>query len=118
MSHPAVQDCTVQGFRVEGIGELPRAYVVQKPGYETTSEELLAYVDYRTVPNEKLRAGVVFVDKLAKDPSGKLYISLDRFNKDAEGMDYCFIRKQPKVFSTVMKYPNNFLILLDTLKPS
>ena len=40
MSHQAVQDCTVQGFHVEGIGELPRAYVVQKPGYETTSEEL------------------------------------------------------------------------------
>jgi acyl-coenzyme A synthetase/AMP-(fatty) acid ligase len=101
MSHPAVEDCTVTGFRVEGIGELPRAYIVQKHGYETTSEEILAYVDYRTPHTEKLRAGVVFVDHLAKDPSGKLYISLDRFNKDAEGMDYGFIRKQPKVFSTV-----------------
>ena len=104
MSHPAVEDCTVAGYRVEGIGELPRAYVVQKQGYETTSEELLSYVDYRTHCTEKLRAGVVFVDHLAKDPAGKLYISLDRFNKDAEGMDYGFIRKQPKVFSTVKCY--------------
>ena len=98
-----MEDCTVQGFRVEGIGELPRAYVVQKPGYETTSEELLAFVDYRTLQTEKLRAGVVFVDHLAKDPSGKLFISLERFNQDAEGMDYGFIRKQPKVVSTVKK---------------
>ena len=97
MSHPAVEDCTVQGFRVDGIGELPRAYVVLKSGYEATSEELLSYVDSRTLATEKLRGGVVFVDKLAKDPAGRLYISLERFNKDAEGMDYEFIRQQPKV---------------------
>ena len=97
MSHPAVEDCTVHGFRVEGIGELPRAYIVLKCGYEASSEEIISYVDYRTQQTEKLRAGVVFVDKLAKDPSGKLYISLERFNKDAEGMDYEFIRQQPKV---------------------
>ena len=97
MSHPAVEDCTVQGFPVDGIGELPRAYVVLKSGYEATSEELLSYVDCRTIQTDKLRAGLVFVDKLAKDPSGKLYISLERFNKDAKGMDYEFIKQQPKV---------------------
>ena len=108
MSHPAVHDCTVQGFHVDGIGELPRAYVALKSGYEATSEELLSYVDSRTVSDvERLRAGVVFVEKLAKDPSGKLYISLDHFNKDAEGMDYEFIRQQPKV--SVSRLDVNFI---------
>ena len=93
-----MHDCTVHGYKVDGIGELPRAYVVLKSGYEATAEDLLAYVDTRAISEtEKLRGGIVFVEKLAKDPSGKLYISLDHFNKDAEGMDYEFIRQQPKV---------------------
>ena len=92
-----MEDCTVQGALVEGIGDLPRAYIVQKPGYDATSEEILSYADYRTPETEKLRGGIVFVENLAKDPRGKLYINLDRFNNDAEGIDYGFIKKQPKV---------------------
>jgi len=98
MGHPAVEDCTVQAFNIDGIGSLPRAYVVMKVGYSASAEELLQYLDSRTLSEaDKLRGGIVFVDKLAKDPSGKLFISLDKYNKDAEGMDYEFIRGQPKV---------------------
>jgi len=98
MAHPAVEDCTVQDFNIDGIGGLPRAYVVMKSGYSASADELLQYLDSRILSEaEKLRAGIVFVDKLAKDPSGKLFISLDKYNKDAEGMDYEFIRGQPKV---------------------
>jgi len=101
MGHPAVEDCTVQDFHIEGIGSLPRAYVVMKAGYSASADELLQYYDSRILSEtEKLRGGIVFVDKLAKDPSGKLYISLDKYNKDAEGMDYEFIRGQPKVKTT------------------
>ena len=98
MSHPAVEDCTVQDFHIDGIGALPRAYVVMKAGYSASAEELLQFVDSRILnETDKLRGGIVFIDKLAKDPSGKLFISLDKYNKDAEGMDYEFIRGQPKV---------------------
>ena len=93
-----MSDCTVQGFPVDGIGELPRAFVVLKSGYQATAEELLAFVDGRTVTEaERLKAGIVFLDKLAKDPSGKLYISPSKITKDAEGVDYEFIQQQPKV---------------------
>ena len=102
-SHPAVEDCTVQGALVEGIGDLPRAYIVQKPGYDATSEEILSYTDYRTPETEKLRGGIVFVENLAKDPRGELYINLDRFNNDAEGIDYGFIKKQPKVSTPAVR---------------
>ena len=47
MCHPAVEDATVTGFRVKGIGHLPRAYVVVKKGYSSTAEEILAYANAR-----------------------------------------------------------------------
>jgi len=100
MSHPSVDDCTVQEFNIEGVGSLPRAYVVMKSGYSASSDDLIQYVESRVDEASRLRAGIVFVDKLAKDPSGKLFISLDKFNKDAEGMDYGIIRGQPKVKSS------------------
>ena len=47
MCHPAVEDATVTGFHVKGIGHLPRAYVVIKKGYSSTAEEILAYANAR-----------------------------------------------------------------------
>ena len=47
MCHPAVEDATVTGFYVKGIGRLPRAYVVIKKGYSSTAEEILAYANAR-----------------------------------------------------------------------
>ena len=74
MSHPSVDDCTVQEFNIEGVGSLPRAYVVMKSGYSATADDLIQYVESRVDEASRLRAGIVFVDKLAKDPSGKLFI--------------------------------------------
>ena len=47
MCHPAVDDATVTGFDVKGIGHLPRAYVVIKKGYSATAEEILSYANAR-----------------------------------------------------------------------
>jgi acyl-coenzyme A synthetase/AMP-(fatty) acid ligase len=41
MTHPAVDDCAVQGHLVDGIGHLPRAYIVLRYGYTASAEELL-----------------------------------------------------------------------------
>ena len=49
MCHPAVDDATVTGFNVKGIGHLPRAYVVIKKGYSSTAEEILSYANARYV---------------------------------------------------------------------
>ena len=96
-SHPAVDDCIVQGHTVEGIGDLPRAYIVTKSGYEATADEILSYVHARVADADRIRGGVVFVDKLKKDSSGNLLINLEKYDKDAKGIDEAFINGQPKV---------------------
>ncbi len=40
---------------------------------------------------------MVFVEKLPRDPSGKLILNKDKFDKSAELVDTAFIRGQPKV---------------------
>jgi len=97
MCHPAVEDATVTGFHVKGIGHLPRAYVVIKKGYSSTAEEILAYANARLPDTDRLRGGLVLVEKLAKDPSGTLLVNLDKFDRAAVGVDESFIREQPKV---------------------
>ncbi len=37
------------------------------------------------------------MDKLPKDPGGKLFISLDKYDCAAEGLDTIFIHNQPKI---------------------
>ena len=96
-NHPAVDDCIVQGHSIDGIGHLPRAYIVTKSGYEATADEILSFVHARVTDTDKLRGGVVFVDKLKRDSSGNLLINLEKFDKDAKGMDEQFIKEQPKV---------------------
>ncbi len=48
-------------------------------------------------PVPRLRGGIVFVDKLPRDPGGKLILNMDKFDKQAEMVDRNFIRSQPKV---------------------
>ena len=97
MTHPAVDDCAVQGHYVEGIGHLPRAYVVLRYGYTASADDLLQFVHSRVLDTERLRGGVVFIEKLPKDPSGKLFVSLSKYDSSVEGMDEEFCRRQQKV---------------------
>jgi len=45
MSHEAVKDAGVVGFPDDVDGELPLAFVVLKPGYDVTAEDMIAYID-------------------------------------------------------------------------
>ena len=47
LSNPAVQDVVVQGFNVEGVGQIPRAYVTVKPGYMVSADDLVQYANSR-----------------------------------------------------------------------
>ena len=82
LSHPSVADAAVIGVPDEAAGELPRAYVVLKPGgarqsggadeLESEAEAVRQFVDGRVNPYMRLRGGVVVMDEIPKSASGKL----------------------------------------------
>ena len=97
-THPAVEDCSVQGFQIQGIGTLPRAYIILKSGYIASAEELVHHVNSKVDITERLLGGVAFVEsgRLAKDVSGKLFHKLDKYDSTATGMDEQILQ-QPRV---------------------
>ncbi|XP_067681240.1 uncharacterized protein [Haliotis asinina] len=80
LTHPGVQDVGVIGLPEEGVGELPRAYVVKKPDSTVTEEEISKFVEDNMASYKSLRGGVVFVEEIPKSPSGKI---LRRVLKDS-----------------------------------
>jgi len=97
LSHPAVDDCTVAGFTIEGVGQVPRAYISLKSGYAISAEDLIQYVNARVIVTDRLLGGLVFVDNLHRDPSGRLFVNLEKYDSDAQGIDEAFLKGQPKV---------------------
>ncbi|XP_060805024.1 uncharacterized protein LOC106129362 [Amyelois transitella] len=72
LQHEGVADCGVVGRPDELAGELPVAFVVRAPGAHLTDDELVAYIASKVSPAKHLRGGVVFVDEIPKNPSGKI----------------------------------------------
>ena len=70
-AHPAVADVAVVPSPDEEAGEVPKAFVVVKPGAETTAEDVMAFVAERVSPQKKIRR-VEFIDAIPKVPSGKI----------------------------------------------
>ena len=57
LTHAAVADVAVIGVpAAEDVGELPKAFVVPKPGVETSAEELEAFVESQVSPHSWLSA--------------------------------------------------------------
>jgi 4-coumarate--CoA ligase len=54
------------------IGELPKGYVVLKPGKTVTPEELSKWLEQHVAPYKKLRGGIEFVESIPKSASGKI----------------------------------------------
>ncbi len=78
VTHPAVADVAVIGIPEVEAGELPKAYVVLKPGAEASAEELQAFVAEHVASYKKIRL-VEFTDEIPKSASGKI---LRRFLRD------------------------------------
>lgn len=55
----------------EFAGELPLAFVV-KDDPNLTEREIVEYVSKKTSPAKRLHGGVIFVDEIPKNPSGKI----------------------------------------------
>jgi len=71
MKHPAVADCAVVGAAGPDGFEVPKGYVVLRPGARADGGELMAFVAGRVAPYKKVRA-VEFVREIPRSPSGKI----------------------------------------------
>ena len=78
VTHPAVADVAVIGIPEVEAGELPKAFVVLKPGETATAEEIQEFVAGHVASYKQIRL-VEFTDEIPKSASGKI---LRRFLRD------------------------------------
>ncbi|MDW0108826.1 AMP-binding protein [Sporosarcina aquimarina] len=71
VSHPAVQNAIVIGKPVEGVGEIPKAFVIVKPGSTLSVEELMTYTNERVVHYSKVRE-LEFMEQFPMTAAGKI----------------------------------------------
>jgi acyl-CoA synthetase (AMP-forming)/AMP-acid ligase II len=69
--HPAVLDAAVVGMPSEQWGETPVAFVVRKPGNQTSADALLQWANARVGKTQRL-ASLHFLDELPRSAIGKV----------------------------------------------
>lgn len=92
LSHPDVQDAAVAPIPDETAGDLPRAYIIKRPGSTLTEKEVATFIAGKffclqknsgevytlfvsadkVSPHKRLRGGVIFVDSIPKTATGKI----------------------------------------------
>lgn len=65
-------DAAVVGVTHPIHGEAPKAFVVFKSGTNARADEIENYVASKVAPYKKLTGGVMVLDKLPRNASGKL----------------------------------------------
>jgi len=69
--HPAVLDAAVIPKRHLEGGEIPKAFVVLREGFQASPEELMAFVAEKVAPYKKIRE-VEYVTEIPKSAAGKI----------------------------------------------
>ncbi|KAF2008866.1 CoA ligase-like protein, partial [Aaosphaeria arxii CBS 175.79] len=72
LSHEAVQDAAVVGMPDDYSGEVPKGFVVLKPGAKASARQLQDLVRERKARAKWLTGGVEFLDVIPKSASGKI----------------------------------------------
>lgn len=77
LSHPLLIDAAVIGVTFgRDDSELPRAYVIRRPGSEEarklTEADVKDFMKGKLAKYKQLEGGVIFVDAIPKNPSGKI----------------------------------------------
>ncbi|KAI1082752.1 acetyl-CoA synthetase-like protein [Whalleya microplaca] len=76
LGHEEIADaCVIPAHDKERETEVPRAYVVLRPGTPRTEQkaaEIVAWLDAKVAQHKKLRGGIRFIDEVPKNASGKL----------------------------------------------
>jgi len=64
--------------------ERPRAYVVLNPGQSASSDEITRFMDGKVSATKRITGGVVFLEAIPKNPSGKILRTVLREQAQAE----------------------------------
>jgi acyl-coenzyme A synthetase/AMP-(fatty) acid ligase len=64
-------DSAVIPKRDDEAGEVPKAFILLRPGQEASAADLMRFVEERVAPYKKVRE-VEFVEAIPKTPSGKI----------------------------------------------
>ncbi|RAL07176.1 acyl--CoA ligase [Aspergillus homomorphus CBS 101889] len=83
LDHPAVADAAVIGVPLND-DERPRAYIVLNSGQTATKKDILSFMDGKVSPFKRITGGVVFIDAIPKNPSGKILRKMLRERANAE----------------------------------
>ena len=71
--HPQIVDAAVIGVpSINGDDQVPRAYVVRRPGAALTAAEVKKHVASKLARFKHLEGGVIFVPAIPKNASGKI----------------------------------------------
>lgn len=67
-----VADVAVVGIPDVLSGEIPRAFIVKRPGLDINEKTIMSHVENNVVAYKRLTGGVKFLDMIPRNPSGKV----------------------------------------------